>query len=281
MNRRQFISASTTTGAIALIAGCTSSNASPENTTTTTELPTTTTERTTTQTYSGPAILSSGLISRWKEFGDVNSYRVDAVGKGAYALIGFRYEILVQEGTLDITQQVKVFDPNGERVAIKNRDDEQLTEGDGIQTWENAFYFDTSTWDRGEYTYEVLIRDNASNKVSETKQGSFTVNAPLDGEEATLVSVDDPDTVSVGESYSFTLTLENTSTRDGSVVSPLSARFKSQDTWETYSDSRLAVTMASGETNTWESGEISYEYEDTVEYRLDAINETWSIEVTA
>lgn len=275
MNRRRFLATSTTVGATAVTAGCTRSGSSPEDTTTTTEQPTTT------QGSPRPEIVATSLLSRWDEFGDVSSYRVDAVGEGAYAIIGFRYDVMVHGGTLDVTDQVKVFDPSGERVAIKDTRDEQLTEGDGLQTWENAFYFDTTSWERGEYTYEVLIRDNVSDKVSGTKQGSFTVNAPLGESEATLAAVDDPDTVSVGEPYSFTLTFENTSSRDGSVVTPLSARYESQDSWRTYSSGQIPATMAAGETNTWESAELSFDYEGAFQFRLDDLGEIWSVEVTA
>lgn len=280
MNRRRFLATSATVGATAVTAGCASSGSSPQDTTTTAEQ-TTTEQTTTTQGSLQPEIISTGLLSRWNEFGDVSSYRVNAVGEGAYAIIGFRYDVVVHDGTLDVTDQVKVFGPSGERVAVKDTRDEQLTEGDGLQTWENAFRFDTSTWERGEYTYQVLIRDNVSNKVSETKQGSFTVNAPLSEQEARLAAVDGPDTVSVGEPYSFTLTLENTSTRDGSVVTTVSAKYERQDSWQTYSDSRITATMAAGETNTWESAEFSYDYEGTVQYRLDALGEIWSVKVTA
>lgn len=292
MNRRRFLTASTTIGATALTAGCTSSSSSSDTTTssaTTTAEPTTTAStttaeptptETTTQAARQPELLSTSLLSRWDDFGDVETNTVDAVGTGAIALLGYRYRVMVHDGTLDITNQMRVFDPDGTRVALDDFNDEQLTDGDGMQTWENVFTFDTSDWDLGTYTTEVLVRDNVSGEVSETLEGEFEVNDPLGPDDVELTDVDAPDTVTVGGPYSFTLTFENVSTQDGSLVSTASAKYGSQSSWSSISGGRISSTMAAGSTNTWESGDITFDYDGVVQYRVDSIDAVWSVEVT-
>lgn len=228
-----------------------------------------------------PEIVEASLLYLWQAFGDVLSKQIDAVGKGAQAVIGFRHVTEVHDGTYDVTEQVRIFGPDGNRIDQQSFDDEQLVEGVGPQEWEHALYFDTSTWDKGQHDFEVLIRDNVSGKISESAQGSFRVNSPLGPNEAGLEDVEASDTVTVGKDYSFTLTLENLSSRDGSVVTSLSAKYRSEPSWYTYPDLTISSTIPSGGTNTWESTSVSFDDTGTVQFRLDEINEVWEVEVTS
>lgn len=225
--------------------------------------------------------MDSGLLYRWEEFGDVLNNKIEDVGKGAQAIIGFRHETEVHDGTFDVTEQVRIFDPNGNRIGHQTFDDEQLASGDGPQEWAHALYFDTSNWDLGQHNYEILIRDNVTNKLSEPATGFFHVNEPLGPKVASLRSVDAPDTVAVGEDYSIKLNFGNSSSRDGSVVSTLSAKYAGDRQWYTYSDTKIWANIPAGGQNYWESTAISFDNTGTIQYRLDALNETWDVEVTS
>ena len=284
LTRRQLL-ATTGTALAAGLAGCTSSeptDSPPETTSPPTQPPTpqpTTREPTTTRQPEPPEILEVALVSEFSEYGDVQANPVTAVGKGATALLGYHHETTVHDGTLNITTQVKVFGPSGRRVDSSTHDDEQLVSGNGRQEWQNVHTFDTTGWDLGDYEFGVLIRDNVTNTVSETARGTFTLNSPLGPQDASLQSVFGPDAVGVGEDYAFTLNFSNTSERDGSVVSTISGKWKSESSWYTYPDSSITATMAAGGTGTWESSPITFENTGTFQYRLDALDEIWEVEV--
>lgn len=286
MDRRSFLA---TFGAI-MIAGCAGDGSTPTPTPTPEPTPTPTADPTATPTTEStpsptpepqrPKITRSSLLYKYRNFGDVLTKQFDAVGKGAQAIIGFRHETEVHDGTFDITEQVGVFGPDGNRVDLQRFDDEQLLDADGPREWEHALRFDTATWDLGDYRYEVVIRDNVTEKVSETASGRFEVTEPLGREEASLLSVDDPDTVAVDDDYSSTLELKNQSGRDGSVVTKLSTKYKSSSDWYTYTDTKLTVNLPAGGANTWESAPVSFDVPGTIQFRLDAIDEVWEVEVT-
>jgi hypothetical protein len=282
MKRRHYLAALSA----GVLAGCSGSDGSEtqqgtEPTETPTPTPNPTPEPTPTATPEpvSPSISETSLLYGWRDFGDVQDKQLEAVGKGAQAIVGFHYSAMVHDGTVNLTEQVSVYGPENNRVDIDQQTDEQLTDTEGVQEYEHAIAFDTATWDLGSYTYEVLIRDNVTSKVSDTIRGSFQVNSPLSDDEATLQSVDAPDSVNVGEDYSFTLEIGNTSNRDGSVVTSLSAKYESSRDWYTYTDDKLTVSIPSEWRNTWESAPVSFDTEGTLQYRLDAINEIWEIEV--
>jgi|GEM_PF-1942324 len=282
MDRRRYIALM---GAAAL-AGCASEGSDQESTTTTApSTTTTTTTETSTETTTPPAnrpptIDTVSLISRWDEFGDAKDHQLQAMGRGALAIVGFRYMAGVHNGTANYTEQVKVYGPDGNRVAIDQSTDEQLVDETGYSSWEHALYFETESWDLGEYTAEVLIRDNEINATSDTGSTEFTVNRPLTEGDAELVNVIGPDSIQPGERYEFTLELMNTSARDGSVVSPWSVKWESGLNWSTY-DTEVTASVAAGETNEWSGYVEGLEDEGTVIFRLDEIGQTWQLEVSS
>lgn len=277
MHRRHFLGAV----GVSLLSGCVTSGDNFEGSSTTASpTPTPKPSPTATPEPKAPAIDTVALLSGWDNFGDTLDQQVDAVGQGAPAIISYRFQAGVHGGTNDTTNQVKIYDSAGDRVAIDQSSDEQLVDDSGYDTWEHAMRFETSQWSKGEYTAEVLIRDNVINKTSETVSHTFQVNSPLTESEAELADVEATDTVAVGDEYAFKLSLENTSTRDGSVVSPISAKYESSNTWTTFSDTKAAVTMGAKETNTTTEFSTTFDYEGTALFRLDALNEMWDVHVT-
>jgi len=172
-----------------------------------------------------------------------------------------------------------VYGPDGDRVDMKQDSDEQLVDAEGRQQWEHALYFDIADWEQGEYSYEVLIRDNVLEKVSGTAEGEFEVNEPLGPQEATISNIEGPDAIATGEDYTFTLEFSNVSDRDSSVVSPISVKYERANEWQTSDGNSLFCNVSAGESNTWESDETSFDTTGTVQFRIDAIDETWSIDV--
>lgn len=205
---------------------------------------------------------------------------MEAAGVGGYILIGFRYNINVHDGVHHALQQVRVFNDSGTRVAMDSFEDRQLVEESGRIQWENRLRFETTSLETGTYTAEVIIQDLENDQVSDSIETSFELVPPLGPDEAELLSVDAKDTVTTGETYSFIAEVENTSQRDSSVVSTLSQKYESSDSW-TVSDGKIfQMPLAVAESNTWQSGEVTYDYTGSVEIRIDDIKESWTVDVT-
>lgn len=117
------------------------------------------------------------LISSFEEYGDVKNRAIQTAPSGSDILIGYRTEIWVHDGQVDTTDEIRIFNSAGNRVAINQDQDAQLTEGNGPQLWEGAMTF-TADWEPGEYSAEVIIRDNISGKVSQPETSSFEITRP-------------------------------------------------------------------------------------------------------
>jgi hypothetical protein len=219
-------------------------------------------------------------ISGWTGYGDVRQNRMESVGQGGTLLIGFRYRIKSHGGVHNALQQVRVYDDEDTRVAIDSYEDRQLIDRDGYISWENRLSFDTTGWDQGTYTTEILIEDLENNTVSSQVEREFDIVSPLGPSEVKLTEVDAPDAVSVGQPYSFELTFENTGSRDSSLVSKLSSKYRGETDWSTSSSTAFRLPIKAGRTNNWSSDEVSYNFPREVMFRIDEISETWTQTVT-
>lgn len=290
MNRRAFVALA---GSVTL-AGCsgTSSSTPTERSSTTeattrqtspeTERTTTETESTTTETTTSapsPTIESADLLTHWNEFGDVEKNAVNAVGLGSTAVIGWHYSLPIHDGKSEETVQVTIYDEEGPSVTSRQKSDTHITNQTGSDEWERWFGFETADWEKGEYFAEILVRDDVSGKNSGVTEVNFTVNEPLGKGEASIESTQYPDSVTVGEEVTFELTFANTSNRDGSIVSSLSARYN-DGSWQSVSDSKFELNVGANSTRTWNGNAVSFDSAGTYTYRLDDVEETWSIEVT-
>ena len=219
-------------------------------------------------------------VSRWEDFGDAEEYAVNGVGQGAPAIIAPRYRAEAIDGSVNVDLQMKVFDASGSRVGYRTDSGEQLVGEDGITEWETSFVFDTKTWSQGTYEVEVIIRDNNRGETSEATAGTFKLNEPFKANGARMTNVDAPDVVEPYENYEFTLTILNESNRDGSVVSPLSARYAASDDddWSS-TNITVATTMGAGETNTFSGYFEGFRYEGEVIFQIDDLGEIWSVDI--
>ena len=277
MNRRRFL---TVVGCVGL-SGCTGSETSTKTreatvTETATETPTPTP---TTTTISNPELVSANLLTHWEEFGDVRKFEVNAVGKGGNAVVGWRYSLPIHDGKSEESYQVTIYNEEGPSVTSRKGSDQNLTNNAGSDTWERWEGIDTTGWDQGQYSAEVLVRDEVTGKNSETISVDFTVNEPLGKGEANIQSVSTPDSVKVGEQVSTNLTIANKTGRDSSVVSTLSGQYEDSQ-WQSVSEEKFKMNIAANDSREYKGGTISFDQAGTYSYRLDAIGETWSIEVT-
>ncbi|GAA0212577.1 hypothetical protein [Halobaculum roseum] len=226
-----------------------------------------------------PKVNEVSLITEWEKFGDVLDKQIEGAAPGTNIVVGYRYNIQIHDGVHDITKQARIYDSSDTRITQASSEDRQLVDSSGYQEWEGTFYFDTTDWEIGNYEAEVIVRDNVTGDVSKSKSGEFSLNSPLTGNDASLVSYDGPDTLQSGEEYSYSLDLQNNSNRDSSIISPLSVKRGDSD-WYTYPDSMFRLTIPSNEQRTWESETATAPSDKGVyTYRIDDIGETWTYEI--
>ena len=204
---------------------------------------------------------------------------MDSVGVGAFANIAFRYTLSVHEGKSEELVQVQVFDENSS-VDSKSDTDTSLADSDlEEETWERWISFDTANWERGEYTAEILVRDEITGKNSEQSDVEFELVDPLQEGEVDLESIEKPATIRKGEPFSFKLHLRNRSDRDSSIVSIPSYRYEDGDWQSGDSEDKIRVNIPARTTRTWESAEFSLDYSGTHEFRLPDLGVSWTLTV--
>lgn len=193
-----------------------------ETTTPSTETPTETTTRTEETPRAtpepqerSPMIQEVNLVSDWEEFGDVEKNAISSATVGETIGIGFIHQTYVDEGTYHVTEQVRVFDNTGSRVGNEIFEDEQIYDVNGYDTFEHALFFNTVGWDAGEYTAEVIIRDEASDEVSNTAETTFSLteesNSDTRGQR-----------INIGERFSGTLNVgDGTDPRYNDLATPI------------------------------------------------------------
>lgn len=272
MRRREYVAVCG--GAFGGLAGCLSDGGS-ESTPTTTPVDTST--PTETPEPKPPEIKVVNLVTSWETFGDVVDNRVEASTPGAPITIGYRFDLESHDGEAHSLEQVEIRDENGDRVAIDQRDDRQLTDDSGYSTWEGGMTFDTSGWERGEYTAEVKIRDEVAGKTSESSSTEFELTEPLSESEVSFVDVECPARVDTGEPFTYEFSIRNTGNRDGAFRTNISIKDRYSDWYS--NDEFWYLTIASGDVGSAESGEITFDEAGEYTYRIDAIGETWTIRV--
>lgn len=272
MRRRDFLA---TTG-VAAFGGCQNlPGGQPERTRTSepTDEPTDTSTASPTATSPSPTIENVSLVSTWDEAGDLAANAIDAAAPLGDIQLAVRYSMPIHSGAIRPRTQMTIYDEEDSRVDSKTEEEERLTDDSGVAIWENDVVFDASAWDRGEYTVETIIRDNETELTSDTATATFELTEPITTAEVT--NIDAPNSIGVGESYQFTLTIENTSGRDGTFHSRLSYRiggdFQGIGTFN--------LTLADGQTRDWTSGEVEFDQTGEITFRLDETGDEWILMV--
>lgn len=272
MRRRDLL---VTTG-VALAAGCQNQpGGQPEPTPTSRPTDESTEAPTATPTPDSPAptVENVSLVSTWEEAGDLEANAIDAAAPVGDIKLAVRYTMPIHSGAIQPRTQMTVYDEEDSRVATQTEEEERLTDESGVAIWENDVVFDASDWDRGEYTVETIIRDNETERTSDTTTTSFELTEPITTVEVT--NIDAPNSIGVGEPYQFTLTIENTSGRDGTFQSRLSYRiggdFQGIGTFN--------LTLADGQARDWTLDEVELDQTGEITFRLDETGDEWILMV--
>lgn len=292
MQRRQYLTA---LSAVAL-AGCMNSGnggstVTPASTPTQTATPTTTQTRTQTQTETEtetpttterqqqpPEVTHVSAVAFFED-SNVFQNEIESAGAGGPILIGWAYNMQSHDGSVDATHQINIYDEDDNRITQDSADTNQLSgEGDSYTDWSYYNVYDTEGWGTGQYTAEVIVRDDIMDVASSPRVESFELLDPItSSDRASLVNVDAPDELAAGDIYAPTLTFENHTSRDNTLTSPISWRLNAND-WVTYEEPMYSIIPA-GERREYNMRELTLEREGRHFFRLDALGATWSVRV--
>lgn len=124
-----------------------------------------------------PTINDVGILSGFEEFGDLSAKAISEPPAGSEIWVGWESTVVVHDGTYAVTNQVEVLDSAGNRVAINSDTSEQVVDESGPTDWQGALPF-RADWEPGEYTAEAIVRDDVTEKVSESETVDFTLTEP-------------------------------------------------------------------------------------------------------
>ena len=229
---------------------------------------------------SGPQLENVHLVSHWEKYGDVSENKISAIGAGAYANVGLTYTLPIHEGKSEELVQATIYHDNISVDSRKNADTKLSGGNMSEDSWERWFSFDTKGWETGEYLIEAIVRDEISGRNSPANKFTFEVVDPLRPSDVELTRIEKPPTIKKGQKTTFTLHLKNVSEMDNSIVSTISVRYDGSDWQSADEEERFKLNIPAGETRKWESGEVSFDYTGTYEYRLDDVDTVWSFSVT-
>lgn len=274
MNRRSFLM----TASAALIAGCSSGNQTEKTATPTpTETPTETETPSPTPAPQPKIDFFSPITQGEEAEGNLSDFATSGFGKGGNAYFGCRAGIPIHDSAADYSAKATILQ-SGETVDTHTYDaGKKITQKGNTESGEFWVKFgDISDWSRGSYKAEIIVRDDISGETS-TETAKFSVNPPFGASEIELISSDIPSTVKVGESFDYTLTFKNKSSRASSIVSPVSARYGS-NSW-TQTDSIFQLNLAPNSTGVHHATDVTFENAGQLDIRLDAIDTTLSFQI--
>lgn len=225
-----------------------------------------------------PQIEGVSLVSSWNDFGDLDDNSIDATTAGCPLITAYQYGIQSHNGEVELTAQLRIFDSNGSRVAQEQSTDSQLTDSEGYRTWEGSTWTESEGWDRDRYTAEVIIRDEIAELSSDPVEAEFELTEPLRESEVSLVEVDAPSQISLNDPYQYEWVFRNIGNRDGGFRTRVSVSYEGSD-W-VQSDDIFYLSIPEGDTESLVSSEITFDQAGEYVYRIDAIGETWSVDVT-
>lgn len=274
MDRRRFMR-SISIGPILGIAGCMSNNtnesSSPKNTETAPTVLSQTEERET----RSPVVSDASLVTEMTEFEDIETKRISAAAAGSVIELCFTYKSTVHDGEHHVTYQVRIFDEDRKRIIQTSSEDRQFVEGSGWSSWSNSAQFNTETWSKGKYKAEIIVRDEIAGLSSAARTATFKLTEPLHASEVDLVEIDSQLRFQTGEDFQFSFKIRNTSDRDGTFRTRYSIYYDQYHVFT--SDDYIDVPVAAGSIGEWTSGKAPLNEAGEYEFRLDVIDETWSV----
>jgi len=153
-----------------------------------------------------------------------------------------------------------------------SQDEDGTEEGNG----EDSSDEDTTEEGNGEDSQDEDGTEEGNGEDSE--EDSEEENDEEDVEPASfeIVEVNHPEEVEVGETHTFSFTVENTGGEDGTFEELLEISVGGTDEWESLGQVQLDIPA--GETATWESNSTDFDNPAVVQFRLGETE--WSYEVT-
>lgn len=229
-----------------------------------------------------PIVKLANPIYRWTGYTDAVSNDVSGVGRGATLPVASRFKIWFHDGTLSYDLQVRAFEDGGEQVGYQSYSNQQSTDMTGFNNWEAFVTFDTTSWDRGRYEGEFMVRDTILDEsslggASDSIAWTVDVVDPLQDGEAVLADRNIPENVNVDEHFEYSLTFKNTTSRDSSIVSTVSTRVDGGDWRELGREN--SYNLPAGEAIEYPFS-ARFSEPGRYEYRLDTVGITWEITVT-
>jgi len=96
-----------------------------------------------------------------------------------------------------------------------------------------------------------------------------------------IESTDGSETVTVGDQFQITATIQNTGGESGTFEAPLETSVPSRDEWQELRT--ISIEIPPGETRTWESNQVTAQREQvgTFQYRLGGASARWEITIEA
>lgn len=144
-----------------------------------TSRPTPTISATPSPTPSAPApvIELVALITDWEE-GDARANDTDSAVVGEEVIVVVWHETPVHNGTWSVLEQIEIIhDQTNVIYGQEITEEERLLNRQDPVFFERQFEFDTAGWPPGEYTIEVMVRDNMTGKISEPETKTFNLIA--------------------------------------------------------------------------------------------------------
>lgn len=225
-----------------------------------------------------PRVTDAGLLADDRSGSLEDGYMVvDALGRGGTAHVGSVFRGRNRDGEMVFTSSCTVTGPGGDEVGSDSvphtaydTSDERYTELDV------TFDFETRTWTTGTYTAHVTARNDDTGEESPEATVEFDVVEPFTGNEVTIDEVQGPDPQYPGGEYAHDVWLLNETDRDSSLVSAVSQR-RDGGEW-TQRDRHVEINLPA---NVDRSIYFNWTFDEPGEYefRLDAIDDTWSLTV--
>jgi len=163
-----------------------------------------------------PRIPDAGLLVDQGSFTTLGDLR--SVGRGAILFVGVECELPVDEGAASGLVEVRVADASGSRIPDTSGETSAVVEdGSECSGHQLGDALDTTSWDLGSYTAEVLVNSDQYGTTT-TTEVPFDVVEPLGPGAVELRLAEFPESVVARESFDWTLGFRNRSDRDSSVV---------------------------------------------------------------
>jgi hypothetical protein len=120
-----------------------------------------------------PIIETVNLVTEWNSYGDTIDNEIEEAEVGSWINVSSRYWYWTENQSIEVFRQVEIYNEDNVRVERNTATSELVREYNGWSSWESNMPFNTTDWDSGTYTAEVLLRDEQNQEVSEKNSVEF------------------------------------------------------------------------------------------------------------